>query len=283
MKNFIKGEKTMTQHVPMVPSKEEMMTYGLIAKSASQTPYWKQLGGEGSVLSIMLLARELGISPMNAISGMIHTVQGKVELSAKGITYLIRKNGHKINLVHLTPTKCVLKGKRADNGEEMEVTYSIEDAQSAGLVRNGGGWTKNPKDMLFARAVSRLGRWLFTDCLGSCYVEGELQETIQKKTVESPEVEIPQIEETPIELELPEEITQEMVDVYVEYLAIEYDRPKKDFLMEAQKRPEAFFEKVKAFHPKEKDHSDDLHHKQIDISNSSQESDFLSVEEVVNA
>lgn len=238
----------MTKNVPTIPTKEELTTYQLIAATASKTPYWSKLGGEAGVLSIMLLARELGISPMNAISGMFHVVQGKVELSAKGITYLIRRHGHQLKLRSLMSDRCVILGKRSDTQEEMEVAYTLEDARKAGLLKSGGGWEKNPKDMLFARAVSRLGRWLFTDCLGTCYVEGELQETIEKKTVESaPELDWEDVENEEIIIDLPEHVSQKEVDSYIEYLSEEYQRPKNDFMKEAQKRPETFFEKVKEY------------------------------------
>jgi len=247
MKKFTKG-LIMSKNVPAIPTAEEFKTYQQIALSASKTPYWNKLGGEAGVLSIMLLARELGISPMNAISGMFHVVLGKVEISAKGITYLIRKHGHQLKLIMLTPTKCIIQGKRSDTGEEMEVTYTFEDAQKAGLVKSGGGWINNPKDMLFARTVSRLGRWLFTDCLGTCYVEGELQESIEKKVMEkAPEVDLQEIEIATLPIDLPKDVKQEEVDNYLEYLSEEYDRPKTEFLYEAQKRPDTFFAKVKEY------------------------------------
>lgn len=235
-------------HSLLIPTQNELNTYQLIAKSASSTPYWNKLGGEQGVLSIMLLARELGISPMNAISGMFNVVQGKVELSAKGMTYLIRKNGHILKLKQLSDTTCVIVGKRGDTQEEMEVKFTIDDAQKAGLVRAGGGWIKHPKDMLFARTVSRLARWLFTDCLGTCYVEGELEETIEKKSVESPEVNYQDIEVTPVDLKIPEDVKEEQVTVYLEYLSEEYDRPQEEFITAAKERPDNFFDKVREFH-----------------------------------
>jgi len=74
-------------------------------------------------------------------------------------------------------------GKRKDTGEEMEVTYHIEEAARAGLIKDFSAWKSVPQDMLFARCISRLARRLFADCIGGCYVEGELQETILKETV----------------------------------------------------------------------------------------------------
>jgi hypothetical protein len=35
-----------------------------------------------------------------------------------------------------------------------EFTYAIEDAERAGLVKEGSSWVKYPQNMLFARAIS---------------------------------------------------------------------------------------------------------------------------------
>jgi hypothetical protein len=59
----------------------------------------------------------------------------------------------------------------------------VSDAQKAGLVKPGGGWTKWPKDMCFARALSRLARQLFSDVIGIGYVEGEIKASDEEITV----------------------------------------------------------------------------------------------------
>jgi hypothetical protein len=69
-----------------------------------------------------------------------------------------------------------LIGKRTDTGETQTASFSIEEAQRAGLIKQGGGWTKFPKDMCFARALSRLARQLFSDVIGMGYVEGEISQ-----------------------------------------------------------------------------------------------------------
>ena len=60
----------------------------------------------------------------------------------------------------------------------MSASYRIEEAQKAGLIKAGSGWMKNPQDMLFARAISRLARRIAPDIIGGCYVEGEIQDAL---------------------------------------------------------------------------------------------------------
>jgi hypothetical protein len=212
-------------HTRLVPEEQELNTYKVVATNASATPYWVKMGGESAILSIMLMGRELGISPMNAISGMFNIIQGKVEISGKGMCYLIRKNGHKLKLKILNPERCILEGQRKDTGEIMEASFTLQEARDAGLIKPGGAWIKSPEDMLYWRALSRLARRLFTDCIGGCYVEGEIQETVEKKSldkIESANLEDIEIEE--IKIDLPENVKIEEFEAYVSYLSLIYKK-----------------------------------------------------------
>lgn len=155
----------------MIPSEHEMAVFKTMAMQAVDSKMYKGVGDQAGVMMIMLAARELGIPPVTALNGGINIIQGKVELSARMMNALMRKNGINIEVKESTDEKCVLVGHR---GSPTMVSYSIEDARRAGLVKPGGGWTKNPKDMCFARAISRLARQIAPDLIGGCYVEGEI-------------------------------------------------------------------------------------------------------------
>jgi hypothetical protein len=205
-----------------VPTESELNSYKIIATIAASNPYWRKLGGGGNeesvvatILSVMLLARELGISPMQAVSGGINNIQGKFELSARLMNQLLRKHGHTLKIKIMTDEVCTIWGKRRDTGEEMEVSYHIEEAKMAGLVKQGGGWMKNPQDMLFARCISRIARRLAPDCIGGCYVEGELQETMAKQIVQAPEIPAIEVIEEKIELNLPPEVDPSLAEEYI--------------------------------------------------------------------
>ena len=51
----------------------------------------------------------------------------------------------------------------------------MAEALKAGLTKNPV-WNNFPRDMLYARALSRLARQLFPDLIGNCYVKGEISE-----------------------------------------------------------------------------------------------------------
>lgn len=170
-------ELTIQTAKSMVPSDHEMMVYTTMAKHAVTSKMYKGIGDESAVMMIMLAARELGLSPMMCLNGGLNIINGKVELSARMMSALIRKAGHQMTIKESTDTLCTLIGKRCDTGEQCTAGFTLNDAQKAGLVKPGGGWTKFPKDMLFARALSRLARQLFSDVIGIGYVEGEIKAT----------------------------------------------------------------------------------------------------------
>lgn len=216
-----------------MPTEAELKSYQIVATIASNNPHWKKLGGNGkpeeiiaTILSVMLLARELGFSPMQSVSGGINNIQGKFEISARLMNQAIRARGHKMQQRLLTDEVCTLWGKRKDTGEEMEVSYHIQEAIRSGLVREGSPWKKTPQDMLFARCISRLARRLYPDCIGSCYIEGELQESIQGKIIEP--IELPKKEELEVEVEnvvhvkslnLPADVSSARVEEFIKETA----------------------------------------------------------------
>ncbi len=202
------------------PSEHEMMVFQTMAKAAVESKMYRGIGDQAGVMMIMLSARELGIPPCQALNGGINIINGKAEISARMMSALIRKAGHEIKIKEISDASCTLIGKRSDTGESEEATFSVADAQKAKLVKPGGGWEKCPKDMCFARALSRLARQLFSDVIGIGYVEGEIKAS---------EVELCLPDDVPmIEVGNPEEDADnlrkllDMFDKEDQYLVMEY-------------------------------------------------------------
>jgi hypothetical protein len=127
------------------------------------------------VLACVATGRALGLPDMTSLRG-IHVIEGKATLSAELMVAIVRGHGHSIT-GKVDDKAATVKGKRADNGDEMEATFTLEMAQQAGLVGKSN-WKKHPDDMMWARAVSRLCRRLFADCFaGASYVPEEVEAT----------------------------------------------------------------------------------------------------------
>lgn len=185
------------------PNQHEMAVFQTMADIAVNSKMYKGIGEKAGVMMIMLAAREMGIPPMAALNGGLNIINGKVEISARMMNALIRKAGHQIIVKQSTEDKCELVGKRYDNGDTIEASFTLSEAQKAGLVKPGGGWTKWPKDMCFARALSRLSRQLFSDVIGIGYVEGEISQQDAK----------------PAEIEVVEPIVEEVIMTHEEFLS----------------------------------------------------------------
>ena len=158
-----------------------------------------------AVLAAQLYGREVGVGPMNALN-KIHVIDGRPTMSAELMRALVAREGHTIRPKVYTSARCVLVGVRADDPDhEVEVEWTVADAQAAELVgkncdpatnthdsrevtksgRNGtytkvecgckDNWRKHPKAMLLARATSDLCRLLFPDVLaGISYTPDEI-------------------------------------------------------------------------------------------------------------
>lgn len=202
------------------PSEHEMMVFQTMAKAAVDSKMYRGVGDQAGVMMIMLSARELGIPPCQALNGGINIINGKAEISARMMSALIRKAGHEIKVKEISDNGCTLIGVRKDTGESQEATFTIADAQKAGLVKPGGGWAKWPSDMCFARALSRLARQLFSDVIGIGYVEGEI--IASEKEIALPE-DIPM--EIPSDPEDDEKKLQELLEMFEKddrFLLMEY-------------------------------------------------------------
>lgn len=241
-----------------LPNEHEMMVFHTMAEQAVTSKMYRGIGEKAGVMMIMLSAREMGISPMQALNGGLNIINGKVEISARMMSALIRKAGHQIIVKSNTDSECHLVGKRSDTGESQSAIFTIDDAQKAGLVKPGGGWIKWPKDMCFARALSRLARQLFSDVVGIGYVEGEIRATDAEISIpEDVSYEINNIEfDEKSELEkilnLFDNSEHEFVVKYLETVMKTFSWSKKKTIEEFQKEPNKLKEKFNLWKNKTK-------------------------------
>ena len=127
-------------------------------------------GRPEAVLACVLYGRELGLGPMESLSS-IDVIDGRPSPEAQLLARLIRTAGHTVEVLEASDTACRLRGTRGDNGETMEVGFSIDDARRVTTREKGAvvalaetkRWREYPADMCWARAVSRLHRRLFPD------------------------------------------------------------------------------------------------------------------------
>ena len=210
--------------IQVVPSREEFEIIQTIAKAASESKYFDKMGGYPGMLSIALYAREMVVPPLSALFGGMQNVMGKIQMSPEMMMSLIRGKGHKIEILEDSDVICKIRGTRKDTGETYTSCYSIGEAQTAGLVKPNSGWSKNPSDMLFARASGRLKRRLFPDVATKAYCEGELEEVCESKTVTMVQATEP---ENIVETTTPQFITSEQAQLLNELIGDDEEYYKK--------------------------------------------------------
>jgi hypothetical protein len=166
-----------------------------MCKSLMQTKHYAAMG-EVAIFAISQKAKSIGLPLLDALNGGIYFVNGKTELASNTMNYLIRAAGHSIVKDPKSDKMiCILKGTRKDNGDTWTCSFSIEEAKKAGIYKNT--WEKYPEDMLFARALSRLGRQLFPDVIKGMYTEGEIRDGV----VDNPRVIAHHQEPTQLQIE----------------------------------------------------------------------------------
>lgn len=138
---------------------------------------------DGAVLAAILYGQELGFTPIQSLQS-VDVIQGKPTLSAQGIKAKIIAEGGVIRELEWTDKVCRIEGDRA--GNKVITEYSIEEAVKAGLAGKDN-WRRMPKDMLYARCISRYGRNHWADKLKGVYGAEEMRDAVIVKDPEGGE------------------------------------------------------------------------------------------------
>lgn len=158
------------------PSSEELESIirqaEMLAKSTIVPKDYRN--NQANIVAAALAGRSFDWDTMTAMR-MLQIIQGQASVKPEALLALIRKAGHNVEFTVL-PDKSgiVATGTRADNGDTGSASFTLDDAKRANLLKNGT-WGAYPLDMCQWRAVSRLSRQLFSDCvLGAGYTPEEI-------------------------------------------------------------------------------------------------------------
>lgn len=138
------------------PEYAEIMVLGKVLQASG---YFRDVRDQAQAVTRILFGRELGFSPIVSMGG-IHIIEGKPALSSNLMATLIKRSGrYDYRVKTWTESECTLTF-REKNGplgwEDVgESAFTMDDARRAGVVKQGGSWSKYPKAMLFARALSQ--------------------------------------------------------------------------------------------------------------------------------
>jgi len=135
------------------------------------------LSAQGAVAKV-LAGLELGLGPFAAMSNLL-VIDGKVTLSAALVGGLIKSHEkYDYRVITHSDQECTIQFTQ-DNKELGQSSFTIGDAQQAGLVRPNSPWQKYPRNMVLARALTNGARWYCPDVFnGPIYTPDELGATV---------------------------------------------------------------------------------------------------------
>ncbi len=167
-----------------------------IGKVMAASGFFEDARQANQAIVKVLAGRELGFGPFASMTG-IHIIKGKPVISANLYAAAIRGSGrYDYKVIRLDDTGCELAF--SENGKEVgRSAFTDKDAKAAGLIQAGGPWTKFPRNMYFARAISNGAHWFCPDVFGgaSVYTPGEMGE---ETTVDLSTGEIVTVTATPV-------------------------------------------------------------------------------------
>lgn len=126
------------------------------------------------LMMILQTGVEIGFKPMQAINSL-YIVNGRIAMSAQAMLGKLLQSHVKLDWVQDSPTVAEVKFSGLDR-PTYTAKFTIEEAQKAGLVKQGGPWTTYPAAMLRARAISIGARVFCPDIISGSYTLDEVAE-----------------------------------------------------------------------------------------------------------
>jgi hypothetical protein len=125
--------------------------------------------------AIMIKGQELGFQ-MSAAFEYIHIILGKVSLSPRGALALIHQHSDliEVKIEESNDKQCTVWMRRKDSGFEFRRTFTIDEAEKAGLVKPDSGWEKWRTNMLMWRCVGFVADVVCPDLVGGMKRSDEL-------------------------------------------------------------------------------------------------------------
>lgn len=129
------------------------------------------------VMLVLMQGAELGLRVVQSLKHL-PVIKGRPGMSAELMRGMCQEHPdcETFELDEVSDKAATLTVKKRGWAASKTVTYTIEEAQKAGLVRDGSPWKTGPQDMLVARVTSRAARRYFPNVTSGLYTPEELQD-----------------------------------------------------------------------------------------------------------
>lgn len=169
------SEQEATTAVARRPSVqiEEAQTMNAVAawgRLMAASGFFKDAQNEAQAAVKILAGRELGFGVIESMTG-IFIIENRPTLSAGLMANAVKRSGrYDYRVLEHTEQHCLIEFRQRVEGGGWErlgaSEFSVDDAERAGLMRPGSNWTKYPRNMVFARAMSNGVRFHCPDVFG---------------------------------------------------------------------------------------------------------------------
>ena len=149
-------------------------------------------GDLNTAVMLIVTCKQYGL-PITALSEVME-VNGKVGFWGRTKLGIVLKSGvcEYIIPTEQTDKKCTLETQRKGWPKPVSITYTLDQAEKAGLLARSDAWKKHPSDMLYWRAVSRIISQVYPDVIQGFATVEEEEEHPQVEAVAVPqEIEMP--------------------------------------------------------------------------------------------
>ena len=138
-----------------------------VAAAMAGSGYFQDAADVSKAMVKVLAGQEMGLGPFSSMTG-IHIIKGKPVLGANLIATLIKNDPrYDYQIAELDNDGCVIdfyeRGALVGNS-----SFNKADKTAAQLTQNN--WTKYPRNMYFARAISNGARWYAPGIFGGAVV-----------------------------------------------------------------------------------------------------------------
>lgn len=153
---------------------DDLKEQASLAYSSGLLP--RSVDSREKAITIAMMGRELGLSPMQALCG-IYVVNGMTALRGSLMLRLIYERVPGARITVLTPperaqVECAVEMQRPGNKPHV-FKYTLEDARKAGFL-NKPIWQQHTGTMLRWSAIRTGARIVFADAIAGCYMEDEI-------------------------------------------------------------------------------------------------------------
>jgi 5'-3' exonuclease len=130
-----------------------------LAKGLFESRLYQRYGNAEAIWSIIMRGREMGLGALTSLDAF-HNFQGKPMMHAHLIIARAKQDPdcEYFYCVETTADRATWETKNKRNPKPTRLTYTLEQAKVAGLVRQGGNWAQRPDEMIRKTSAVQLAR-----------------------------------------------------------------------------------------------------------------------------